>query len=505
MGTTVAAARGPIDPNLLALSTPVRRWIFVAGVLTTLNVAATITLGLAIGITVARVLGEGDPAWPLFAAVSLTAAAAKVACSWALTKFGEAVGAEAASTLRADALRALALKDPRTVDLSAWRATLTVGIDGVAVYIAEFLPSIVAAALATPIALVTVAFLDLYSFAIAAVTLPLVPLFMWLVGRLTEGRTERRLADIGTVRSQILDLITGLPTLRAHGIASAPDAEIRRLSEQHRDSSMAVLRVAFLSSMVLEFLTTLSIALIAVSIGFRLLDGSSTLSTGLAVLIIAPEIYAPIRAVGHKFHAAQDGLVAAREVTALLSAPSPVASEESSASGTEVAPTVEFRDFSAPGRDGCRPYLLSAVAGPGRVTVLAGPNGVGKTTALLAAAGIVTENLCGQVRVTVHGPELLRRIAWVPQRPVLDPASIGDDSRRSLGQRQRQALQLALSDPSRNLVLADEPTAHLDSDSAREVIDSLRERARRGATVLVSSHDPLLIDAADDVVEVRAK
>ena len=149
---------------------------------------------------------------------------------------------------------------------------------------------------------------------------------------------------------------------------------------------MAVLRIAFLSSMVLEFLTTLSIALIAVSIGFRLLAGDTTLGVGLAVLIIAPEIYAPLRNVGQQFHAAQDGLVASRKVTALLAtgtvAATPAAEAPEGAAVTPAAPsgdhsgpldpTVEFQDFSAPGRDGIRPYRLTALARPGELTVLAG-------------------------------------------------------------------------------------------------------------------------------------
>nr|WP_120491849.1 ABC transporter transmembrane domain-containing protein [Corynebacterium lactis] len=511
--------RGPIDPELLRLSAPVRRWVLASGALTALGTAATIALGLVIGSTTAAVLGEATPNWPLFATVAVVAVATKVACSWALARFGQAAGSEATADLRGTALRALALRDPRTIDVSTWRATLTVGLDGIAVYIAEFLPSLVAAALSTPLALATVAWLDLTSFAIAAVTLPLIPLFMWLVGRLTEGRTERRLADIGTVRAQIMDLVEGLPTLRAHGIADAPEAEIQRLSAQHRSSSMAVLRVAFLSSMVLEFHATLSIALIAVGIGFRLLDGATTLATGLAVLIFAPEIYGPVRAVGQKFHAAQDGLVSTRQVTALLSSPvgveagsagaSPSGTGQAGAERAEGPVTVEFRELTAPGRDGNRPERLTATALPGALTVLAGPNGVGKTTALLAAAGIVHEGLMGIVQVsdgngTLSGDALLRRIAWVPQRPVLDPATLGDSSQKSLGQRQRAALERELRDDTRDLILVDEPTAHLDSASAAEVIEALRARARRGATVLAASHDPLLIAAADHVVEVHS-
>ena len=287
---------------------------------------------------------------------------------------------------------------------------------------------------------------------------------------------------------------------------------------------MEVLRIAFLSASVLEFLTTLSIALIAVGIGFRLLGGHMTLATGLAVLIIAPEIYGPVRQVGQKFHAAQDGVVAATEVTELLdkdagqtpnstdttSETVEEVAEGTSSSSVHSAPTVVFERLSAPGRDGVRPSELSAIAQPGTVTVLAGPNGVGKTTALLAVAGIVHEGLEGSVTIRdgqriLRDQDLLRRIAWLPQRPVLDAATVGDNSRRSLGQRQREALRRELADDTRDLVLLDEPTAHLDADSAQSVIRLLRARARRGATVIATSHDPLLIAAADGVVEVQSR
>ncbi|MFO6450261.1 ABC transporter ATP-binding protein/permease [Corynebacterium amycolatum] len=514
----------PVDPKLFKLSAPAWRWVIFAGALTAASTGATIALGLAIGTITAQVLGEATPNWTLFALIATAAVFVRVACSYALVRFGQSAGARVATDLRSRALRALALRDPRTVDTVHWRALLSVGLDGVAVYVAEFLPALVAAALATPMALAAVAWLDLPSFAIAVVTLPLIPLFMWLVGRLTEGRTERRLADIGTVRGQILDLVIGLPTLKAHNMADAPSEEIKRLSARHRKSTMEVLRIAFLSAAVLEFLATLSIALIAVGIGFRLLGGHMTLATGLAVLIIAPEIYGPVRQVGQKFHAAQDGVVAATEVTELLdkdagqtpnstgtaSETMEEVDEGTSSSSVPNAPTVVFERLSAPGRDGVRPSELSAIARPGTVTVLAGPNGVGKTTALLAVAGIVHEGLKGSVTIRdgqriLRAQDLLRRIAWLPQRPVLDAATVGDNSRRSLGQRQREALRRELADDTRDLVLLDEPTAHLDTDSAQSMIRLLRARARRGATVIATSHDPLLIAAADGVVEVQSR
>lgn len=337
---------------------------------------------------------------------------------------------------------------------------------------------------------------------------------MWLVGTLTQGRTERRLRDLSLLSDQLLDLIAGLPTLRSVERQGDTVQEVNRLSARHTDSTMGVLRIAFLSSFVLEFLATLSVALMAVGIGFRLLDGSMTLAAGLTVLVIAPDVYSPIREVGTRFHDAQDGLAATDRILALLAAepPAPCRQKEQK----KVIPgahapaatgiVVEFDRLSVAGRDGLTPHDLSATARPGELTVLAGPNGSGKSTALLALLGIVTDGVEGHAAVTAHGRELSgtdlwAQTAYLPQRPVLDPTSIGDFAELSLGQRQRVAMRRELA-RDRWLIVCDEPTAHLDQERAQDLIDELRAQAHAGKTVLIASHDPLVLAAADNVVEV---
>lgn len=514
----------PVDRRLLSRSAPLRRWILASGALTALGSVSTVAMGVLIGQTSANALVE--PAdWkslqtPLIALCML--ALIRIAVAWANARFGQSAAAEVIAELRVEALHAIATADPRSIDTAYWRTMLTVGIGGLGAYISGFLPSLVAMALSTPIALAAVAWLDLPSFVIAVITLPLIPLFMWLVGKLTEGRTEARLRDIGVVRGQIFDLIQGLPTLRAHGMTKAPGKEIARLSAAHQASSMAVLRIAFLSGMVLEFLATLSVALVAVGIGFRLLDGAMTLSAGLAVLIIIPEVYGPVRAVGTRFHDAQDGLVSSGAVLDLLdqhghtgnTATSTTNLAEGARRSSSSRITVVLRSFSAPGRDGVCPRELSFTASPGEIVALAGENGVGKSTALLAIAGIVIDNVEGELTITAAEPngsdsqplspaERMSLCAWVPQRPVLDPTAVGDNSQLSLGQRHRLALRQELSDLSRPLVLLDEPTAHLDEPSATDVLADVRRRAEAGATVIVATHDPLVLAAADQIVEVH--
>jgi ATP-binding cassette subfamily C protein CydD len=269
---------------------------------------------------------------------------------------------------------------------------------------------------------------------------------------------------------------------------------------------------------VLEFLATLSIALVAVGIGFRLLDGSMTLAAGLTVLIIIPEVYTPVRQVGARFHDARDGMVAVDRILTLLDGGD--GGEAPDRSPTTVDParpglTVTFRHLHATGRDGDRPRDITGTARPGQLTVLTGPNGAGKSTALLALLGIATEGVDGTATVTdsgtaLTGPDLWERTSYLPQRPVLDTVdatSVGDTSGLSLGQRQRHALTAELDRgraTGRGLLLLDEPTAHLDTANAQLMLEALTRRAAEGATVLVASHDPLVTAAADHRIEVRS-
>lgn len=542
--TDAPARRGPVDPRLLALSRPARRWVVVTAALTALQTIATVVAGVLAGTAVAGLITDPSrgpsafvPHLVALAAVTLV----RGGLAWANTRFGRRASAEVIADVRSRTLRRLALSDPRRVDAAHWRTVLGDGVEGLGPYLTGFLPALAATVIATPAVLAVVAWLDPMSALVGVVTLPLIPLFMWLVGTLTEGRTRRRLRDVATLSDQLLDLVAGLPTLRAFGRERDPVPEVRRLSAAHRTSTMSVLRIAFLSGFVLEFLATLSVALVAVGIGFRLLDGSMTLAAGLTVLIIIPEVYNPVRAVGTRFHDAQDGLAAMDAILAELSddAPSPTPDSDSAdgapvaaASGRPAPPsesekglTVVFRGFGAEGRDGWRPRDVTGVARPGRVTVLAGPNGSGKSTALLAALGIVTEGIAGVAEVVdggsgtgsgvagdsgvprttgtvVAGEALWRRTSYVPQRPVLDTALVGDASGMSLGERQRVAVAAELM-RGRDLLVLDEPTAHLDEPNALEMLGLLRERADAGATVLLASHDPVVLAAADTVIDVK--
>jgi ATP-binding cassette subfamily C protein CydD len=409
-------------------------------------------------------------------------------------------------------------------------------------YFTAYLPALLLATILTPVSALVVGLYDLKSAVIVSITLPLIPIFMVLIGLATAERSAAALAAMTTLQARLLDLIAGIPTLRALGRASGPERRISELANAHRRSAMATLRVAFLSALVLELLATLGVAVVAVSIGLRLVFGEISLTTGLTVLLLAPDVYWPLRRIGVEFHAAQDGRAAADKAFALIE-DSPVAvpgTRTISARGAVIV----LDQLSVAGRDGLCPQHLSAVIQPGQVTVFTGANGAGKSTTLQVIAGITAATKGG---VTVGGigvSELeptawWRQVSWLPQRPVLIPGTVADNLALygelgdlqsacaaagfdcvlaelpdgmgtvigsggvglSLGQRQRLGLARALGSLAPVLLL-DEPTAHLDAATESWVLSAIVERARAGATVVVVGHREDVVGIGDHVIEV---
>jgi ATP-binding cassette subfamily C protein CydD len=422
---------------------------------------------------------------------------------------------------------------------------ITSGLDGLRPYFTAYLPALFLAAILTPAAVVVIAFNDLQSAAIVLVALPLIPVFMVLIGLATADRSEAALEAMTTLQGRLMDLIAGIPTLRALGRADGPAERIAKLSAAHRRSAMATLRIAFLSALVLELIATLGVALVAVSIGLRLVFGEMSLTAGLTVLLLAPDVFWPLRRVGVEFHAAQDGKAAADKAFALIDQhPEPPAGTRTVEAAGAV---IMLDDLCIAGRDGMSPHRLSGRLLPGEITVLTGANGAGKTTTLLAIAGLVTPTL-GHVTVADIDVDDLdraawwRQLAWLAQRPVIVPGTVAENLslfgpladpesacqaagftevlRRlpngmdtvlgrsgtglSLGQRQRLGLARALGSRAPVLLL-DEPTSHLDEATEGAVLQAISRRAAEGATVVLVAHRDSVVGIADHVIAVEAE
>ncbi|MCU1700616.1 MAG: transporter, transrane region, type 1 [Mycobacterium sp.] len=455
------------------------------------------------------------------------------------------------------------LPPPQLAALRDQAAVLaTRGLDGLRPYFTRYLPAVIMAGLLTPAAVVVMACYDLRSAVIVLIALPLVPLFMVLIGLVTAERSAASLAAMTTLQSRLLDLIAGIPTLRALGRADGPAHRIAELAAAHRRSTMATLRITFLSALVLELLATLGVALVAVSVGLRLVFGEVELSTALTALLLAPEVFWPLRRVGAEFHAAQDGKTAAEKAFGMLDAAPdpiggtlPVATEASEATGntTEASEatgnmaagsSIRLEDVTVDGRDGAAPHRLTADVEPGSVTVLTGPNGAGKSTALQVILGL-TRPTSG--RVLIAGMDVAdldqrawwAQVAWLTQRPALVPGTLRenlelfgaiddlDDACRtagfddvlatlpsgldtvigrggdglSLGQRQRLGIARVLGSRAPVLLL-DEPTSHLDAELEDRVLRAVIERARAGATVVLIGHRERVTAVGDRVVHV---
>ncbi|MFP3714669.1 thiol reductant ABC exporter subunit CydD [Puerhibacterium sp. TATVAM-FAB25] len=442
----------PLDPRLLRRARAARRYVVLTAVLGLASAVLVVVQALAVAALLAQAVAErsvdADDAARLLG-VLVAVAAGRAAVAWAQERAAQRAAARTVAELREQVLAHAVALGPRwaTGARRTEVATLvTRGLDALEPYLVRYLPSLLLTALVTPAALVVVLGLDWVSFAICLVTLPLVPLFMWLVGVMTAGTSERRLVVVQRLGAQVLDLLAGLPTLRAFGRETGPGARVRALGDASRKATMGTLRVAFLSGMVLELLTTLSVAVVAVGVGLRLVEGHMTLQAGLAVIMLAPEVYQPLRQVGAQFHASTDGLAAAERAFAILAEPLPDAAPAARrvpapplAGATLVLDGVTVRAgdraVAAPADLRARVPLGTARPGGGRVVALRGPSGAGKSTTALVLLGLLRPDAG---RVLVETPDGVvdladvdpatwwAQVAWVPQRPALPPGTLRD-------------------------------------------------------------------------------
>lgn len=551
----------PLDPRLLKYASSARRHIILISILgivtAVLVIAQTLALSAALSPAVTSGASLTQVRTPLLLLVAIVIARA------AVIGVREALGHRAADRtireLRGRVLTHISNLGPR------WRAThgseastlLSRGLTDLSPYFVDYLPQLVLTATVTPLALATILFLDFWSAFIAAIVVPLIPIFMALIGRFTQSASSEKLETMQTLGAQMLDLIAGLPTLRALGRESAPRAHLESLSRSNTRATMSTLRIAFLSGAVLEFLSTLCVALVAVEVGFRMVFGHVSLFTGLAVIMLAPEVFEPLRQVGAQFHASANGVAAAERAFEILETPIPSMDEDSENSVQGIqnidwsSAAFSLRDLSIEARGTWAPAGLNADILPGTLSVLAGPSGSGKTSTIYALMRLLPIQ-SGQLMVrTCSGEEiplqdipkeaLWKAITWVPQHPSLLPgtlreqlpsstdeeleaaaalcgftevldtlaerwdAPIGQDGAGlSVGQRQRFALTRALLART-PIVILDEPTAHLDAVSEEIVLKAIEALRKKGRTIIAIAHRQALIDAADQVIRVHSQ
>ncbi|PWJ54101.1 ATP-binding cassette, subfamily C, CydCD [Quadrisphaera granulorum] len=594
-------SKGPVDPRLLRHARAARRPVAGLVVVGAAQVLVTLLVAIAVtGVVVALVLGARDgaspspagyglPVWAagargvgLSLAVLAGAFAARALLARAESVLAARAGSLAVEELRTKVLQAALQRGPAwvaahgagrvralvaaTTGPGASSGGAAAGLDALRPWFSGYLPSLVVGVLMPPVVVLVLVAVDWRSALIVLVTLPLVPIFAILIGWATQRRAAERVEEGARLAGHFLDVVRGLALLRVHGRAQRQVGEVAATTERHREATLRVLRVAFLSSTALDLVGTLSVGLVAVETGLRVADGSMPLAPALLVILLAPEAYRPLREVGARFHASADAAAVVAEVDAVLTAPLPnshrdhghpttcVTDEPPSVSGSGLRVRHAGRSVDALSHD------LVVVRG-GELVALQGPSGAGKTTLLRVLAGVQpltagTVETTGRVLLLTQDPllpharsirdallldeelaetlddddggrgddgvsrgaaaapadaELLAALELVGLRAEVEalPAGLGTPigeraAGLSTGQRQRLALARVLRAAGRRpvVLLLDEPTAHLDAASEARVVAALRAAADAGSAVLVAAHRPALLAAVDRTVSV---
>ncbi|TCU45563.1 thiol reductant ABC exporter subunit CydD [Curtobacterium sp. PhB146] len=536
----------PLDPRLLRLSRTARGFIVAAAGTGVLRTVATIAI--AWGIAAAVTLGidavqDGRVPSAFGQALALLGGAfvLRAVAAWATDDLAARAAAKVKSEMRTTVLARAAERGPSWLagrSSAGFATTLGPGLDALDAYFGRYLPQLALTAIATPLLLVAIGLGDLTSGLIILFALPVIPVFMILIGLATQSLQRKQSDALAKLGGAFLEAVEGLATLKVFGRARRQVGRIGAVTDEYRRGTLGVLRLSFVSGFALELAASLSVALVAVSIGIRLVDGSLGLGAAMFVLVLAPEAFAPIRQVGADFHAAQDGVEASAAVLDVLDDDTePAPHHDTDPAATAPAATA----LAVHGLTVRRPDVvigpLDLHADPGTVVVLAGPSGSGKSSVIAALRGVLPHD--GTVVVPgAAGTTAAERTTWADQRPrlvrgtvaenvalsatpdavdvqtALRDAGLGVDpglpigaggSGLSGGQAQRVAVARALYRARRAgtpLVVLDEPTSALDAEAEAHVVAAIRGLAADGAVVVVASHRPAVVAAADVRVDI---
>jgi ATP-binding cassette subfamily C protein CydD len=521
-----------------------RRPLALAAVLGVLaGLAVLVQANLLAGLLATVFAGGRVAVWSVLGVLAVIAV--RALATWAYGAQGQRAATTVSSSLRNTLLAHIERLGP------GWLATrptghlttlVTRGLDAIDPYVRDYLPQLAVAAVLPVAVLIQLVIADPLSALVVLITLPLVPLFAALAGARAKASAGRQWATLSALGGHFLDAVSGLPTLVFFGRAAAYADTVRRLAAEHHHATVRTLRIAFLSALVLELVSALSVALVAVPVALRLLNGGLDLRTALLVLMVVPEAYLPLRLAGQRFHAATEALAVSTELAQLLDTPIPDQPTGTTAAG----PLSLVLDRVTAGYPGRREPVLrdaSLAVEPGEWLAVAGPSGSGKSTLLALLLGLLQPE---QGAVARRESTIDKEMAWLPQRPHLFSGTVADNIRfgspdatdrqvtgaaeiadaaefvarlpdgyrtrlgerghtLSAGQRQRIALarlmlRVQLVDPG--VILLDEPTTGLDLATESTVLTSMRS-AFAGRTVLVATHRPAVLDVADRVLTMR--
>lgn len=483
----------PLDPRLVREARATTGYLILVVALATFATFSTVAIAFSFASFVVEIFVNGnslDSQW-YWLGYSLIAAAIRALIHFAQEWAGFFAAGKVKQELRTKALKRIEVGGSEFVSRYGTGELSTLlgsGLDAIDIYFSKYLPQLVFTALVTPALTVLIWYFDAPSGITVLLTLPLIPLFMVMIGLATRDLQDKQLQSLQRLNGHFLEIIKGLITLKIFNRVERQEAVLLEVSEQYRKRTMKVLRLSFLSGFALELAASLSVALLAVSIGIRLVDGQMELFTGLFILIIAPEVYLPLRNVGAQFHAAAGGVAVSSKVLDLIQEP-------------HAETAVEDLEIKA------------------GLTVLVGPSGVGKSLRLKASRtsestwmpqtstlfpGTVRENIVGESQF--NDSHLIHALGFA-QIADLDLNDLVTEDSLSGGQRQRVALARAiyhLLQIDSKLLLLDEPTSQIDTATSEQIVSNLMKLSATGVRIVAATHSRQLIEAADQVVVIDA-